>query len=162
MSIYDRLLTTYPESIGWFRDAVSTILSEPFPGSLRISVHVTQNTLNSPAKGDAVESTKSINVSDESLPQTDDLLSVQLTGKRPDLPALIQAATTEDTRPLAIAGKHLCHTPYKYIESNYFPACGPASMLLDVRNAAAQAQVAIIADRPNTASRVWLHTENFS
>ncbi|KAJ9225469.1 hypothetical protein DTO169C6_2202 [Paecilomyces variotii] len=132
------------ESIGWFREAVSTILSEPFPGSLRISVHVTQTALNPQAQGDAAESTKSINVSDESLPQTDDLLSVQLTGKRPDLPALIRAATTEDTRPLAIA------------------ACGPASMLLDVRNAAAQAQVAIIADRPNTASRVWLHTENFS
>lgn len=109
MSVYDQLLTTHPESIGWFREAVSTILSEPFPGSLRISVHVTQTALNPPAQGDAAESTKSINVSDESLPQTDDLLSVQLTGKRPDLPALIRAATTEDTRPLAIAGKHLCH-----------------------------------------------------
>ncbi|GAD96998.1 ferric-chelate reductase [Paecilomyces variotii No. 5] len=144
-SIQDHLLTTHAESIGWFRDAVSAILSEPFPGSLRISVHVTQAALNpSPPKGDAVESTKSINVSDESLPQKEDFLSVQSTGKRPDLPALLRAATTEDTRPLAIA------------------ACGPASMLLDVRNAAAEAQVAIIADRPNTASRVWLHTENFS
>lgn len=115
-------------------------------------------------KGDAEDASKSINVSDESLVRADEFLSVHLTGKRPDLPALIRAATTEDTRPLAIAGKYLALRLSVFIYSDLMIslACGPASMLLDVRNAAAEAQVAIIADRPNTASRVWLHTEMFS
>lgn len=39
-------------------------------------------------------------------------------------------------------------------------ACGPASMLHDVRNAAAAAQVGAF-NSQDTARRVWLHTENF-
>ncbi|TVY33102.1 Ferric/cupric reductase transmembrane component [Lachnellula subtilissima] len=60
---------------------------------------------------------------------------------RPDLKALIQASTTEG-RSVGIA------------------ACGPVGMMLDVRNACAEAQRSIIAGE--RGGEVWLHTESFS
>ncbi|TVY20807.1 Ferric/cupric reductase transmembrane component 7 [Lachnellula arida] len=60
---------------------------------------------------------------------------------RPDLKALIKASAAGG-RSVGIA------------------ACGPASMMLDVRNACAEAQRGIIAGE--VGGEVWLHTESFS
>ncbi|TVY42282.1 Ferric/cupric reductase transmembrane component [Lachnellula occidentalis] len=60
---------------------------------------------------------------------------------RPDLNALIQASVI-DGRSVGVA------------------ACGPPGLMLDVRNACAEAQRGIIAGK--TGGEVWLHTESFS
>ncbi|KAL1998903.1 hypothetical protein VTN02DRAFT_5407 [Thermoascus thermophilus] len=92
------------ESIAWFQERVSRILSQPFPGFLQISIYVTHPDHASSAEGEAGDPDKSANVSGSA--PGNDIISVYPTGKRPDLPAMIQAATQEDTRPLAITGKH--------------------------------------------------------
>lgn len=92
------------ESIAWFQERVSSILSQRFPGFLQISIYVTQPDQAPSAKGEAGDPDKSANVSGSA--PGNDIISIYPTGKRPDLPAMIQAATKEDTRPLAITGNH--------------------------------------------------------
>lgn len=64
--------------------------------------------------------------------------------RRPDIGSVIREVTAEKGLRVGVV------------------ACGPAEMIMDVRNGCAEAQGRILGGRAKGAREVWLYTEAFS
>ncbi|KAF7595652.1 hypothetical protein BBP40_005400 [Aspergillus hancockii] len=145
--------TRNSEVAGWYKEEIEDrISSYSVPASnISVSVHDTSAQLT----GQPVSTPKFTEQSKEITDQIEPALSEKgsnavatnkhttrmLTGPRPDLPHIIATTTSEvNSQRIAIF------------------TCGPASMLHDVRNAAAEAQKLAL----RGAAEVFLHTESFS
>ncbi|KAF2091902.1 ferric reductase [Saccharata proteae CBS 121410] len=138
------------EVLDWYSEEVRSILDMYPEARLSVSMHVTgavaateetSHTLPVPEseferdhhhEGEKADAHLSVNSSKA--------LSRQK--GRPDLRTIIDASSREEGKSVAIA------------------VCGPAEMLYDVRNAAANAQSAAM--RPGGAREVYLHSEHFA
>lgn len=141
----------------WYHEAIDQLLSQ-YPAfassnSLHVSVHHTSaSPLASSDPGSSKPSeivkrtsTKNNSWYDDSTRPNSTLPSTTKSNfqGRPNLPCIIQDATSEKGTSVGIA------------------VCGPASMLQDVRNSAAAAQTSILRSGSG-ATDVYLHTEHFS
>jgi ferric-chelate reductase len=150
------LIIRHLESVSWFIDAVEQILSSKQDIlKVKVDIHVTlSDVVGRPGAKDNASSnegnardlekmgtkTKTLDTS------TNKSISV-IEGKgRPDLPALIREWTMNAYQGMTVG----------------VAACGPDSMMLDVRNACAEAQVRILSGKGGGVAKVWLHTEAFS
>lgn len=141
----------------WYHEAIADLLSpyssSSISDSLHISVYFTGSSSSEPSDSNSsrpAEVLKPMTIKDnsshgssscsgsDSLPNT--ALNFQ---DRPDLPRIVQEITSANGVSVGIA------------------VCGPASMLQDVRNAAAAAQTNILRAGAG-AKDVYLHTEQFS
>ncbi|KAL4983276.1 ferric reductase like transmembrane component-domain-containing protein [Aspergillus falconensis] len=177
-----------PDIAAWYRDEIESLLGlygakrSSFDFDINVSIHVTssspspslrkdtdtdiENTLKPdqlPPSGPAetttttesktastaedainpVMSTSSSSSTSEKTPITTTCIPRTFGQGRPPLPSII-ASTTDTGKRIAIY------------------ACGPASMLHDVRNAAAAAQEGILRGNLKTGGEVYLHSESFS
>lgn len=143
------------DSLDWLHDAIDSILSVQKQNTARVSVelHITDDIpatttdTASTSSADAIRPSsdpekKGTRTKARSYSASSQKGIAVIEGRgRPDLKALIKECTMEG-RSVGVA------------------ACGPASMMLDVRNACAEAQTGIIAGK--IGGEVWLHTESFS
>jgi len=150
------------ETVGWAMEAIERILSVQKEdasgvGKISVEIHVTDDVPAAPkavvqdnassSSADAIHSTATdiekngTNTKTRTYSASSQKGIAVIEGKgRPDLKALIKNSAT---------GQRVGVT-----------ACGPASMMLDVRNACAEAQRGIIARK--IRGELWLHTESFS
>ncbi|KAL1958561.1 hypothetical protein VTO42DRAFT_4158 [Malbranchea cinnamomea] len=158
--------TRHAAAAQWFADAVRTLCSSYARWSeITAAVHITaseqelipsQNDKDTSTPGDETDVEKTLPdlkvlPSEPESGRSDNLISSEL--GRPNIPAIISSFASGDTvhgqgrlgggRSIGIA------------------ACGPASLLHDVRNAAAEAQAAVLAGN-NDLIEVYLHSERFS
>ena len=138
----------------WYEEVLEEVLRscgiDPGVGGegVVVDIHVTESTTTTSGAAEKLESTPSSSSdSEKSDSITSDPKGASGTvnvyrGKRPDLPALIKQlrASKEKEESLGIA------------------ACGPSSMLFDVRSAAAEAQVDVL---KRGGGEVWLYREHF-
>lgn len=139
----------------WYHEAIDELLSR-YPSSqcsnsINVSVYYTGSP-SSPASSEIDPKTpldiekapnSSTNNLQNSAPHSPSTTSKTNFESRPDLPSIIQHTTSANGTSVGIA------------------VCGPASMLQDVRNAAAAAQARFL--KTGTGAKdVYLHTENFS
>ncbi|OJJ76840.1 hypothetical protein ASPBRDRAFT_190187 [Aspergillus brasiliensis CBS 101740] len=136
----------------WYREEIKAKLAAYNVPSdkISLSIHVTKETLlSTPASGsplipDSVEKREPAGFVDSVSSQNDIADTAVQLGNRPDIPGIITASTTSNTSSrIAIF------------------TCGPASMIRDVRNAAAEAQGQVL-KKGSTVEEVYLHTESFS
>ena len=141
----------------WYEDVLRELLNSchvnlplvPTDHFLAVDVHVTDTAVRyvgEPEKEQAVSSSSSSPDKEGNAGKGDEgarQVARVYRGERPDLPALI--------RKTVIAKAEA--------ESLGMAACGPSSMLFDVRNAAAEAQVGVI---KKGKGEVWLYHEHFS
>ncbi|RMZ37285.1 ferric-chelate reductase [Aspergillus flavus] len=136
----------------WYREEIGDRVSMYDVPDKRISVSIHDTSLEQAEKPVSAPGDKepSNEITDEIEPAlsekghdvaaTNKHMSTVVHGPRPDLPCLINTATSTGSHRMAIF------------------ACGPASMLHDVRNAAAEAQKRAL----RGGAEVYLHTESFS
>jgi hypothetical protein len=152
MSVHIVVIVRHRDSVSWFVEAVERMLGEKMENcSINIEVYVTQSdrVVSEPSSGSSYSpADESITLND--LENTDVLakMSSEIRSKgkgngRPDIKTLIRETTD------AVYGSSLGVV-----------ACGPAAMMLDVRNACAEAQARILKGGGG-AREVWLHTEAF-
>ncbi|EAW13403.1 ferric reductase family protein [Aspergillus clavatus NRRL 1] len=129
--------TRSPAVAEWYVEEVESRVSALGTADVAVSIYVTAS---GPETARGVEDGKETRLSGEHV--TSSALGWMRQGRRPDLPAIIASSCA--ARPAARVGIF---------------ACGPASMLHDARNAAAQAQRAVVR---NGVEEVYLHMEPFS
>ena len=99
------------DSVAWFKEAVAKIVPRSFPGSLRISIYITDSTQATEPKteldaktGGADDVVEISDYSSSSSSDRNEYFSIFKSGGRPNLSAIIKDATGEDSSPLAITG----------------------------------------------------------
>ncbi|PWY66840.1 hypothetical protein BO94DRAFT_330991 [Aspergillus sclerotioniger CBS 115572] len=136
----------------WYREAINSKLAAySIPDDkISLSIYITSTTqLSTPASGSPLllssgEKGRSPDSIHGVPSQTDINPDTVQVGSRPDISGIITASTTSPTaRHIAIF------------------TCGPASMIHDVQNAAAEAQSQVIR-KGSSVEEVYLHTEPFS
>ncbi|RDW65558.1 hypothetical protein BP5796_10250 [Coleophoma crateriformis] len=146
--------TKSTDSSTWFVDAVSQILSQSTPqhgANTKVQVYITSPT-STPT--DTVSSNsdleKALTATATSKPETGS-----------DISSNVEAKNTEQVSVITNQGRPDLQTIIAEQSGDAIlgiAACGPEEMMLDARNACADAQVAVLAGRKK---EVWLHCESF-
>jgi hypothetical protein len=144
------------EAVAWIADELRQLFALVPPASLSVRLHVTGSDEN--ASSDGVDASAIIKSEKEGATQPD---FVTLPG-RPNLPALLASVGREQgARTVGVAGA-LIRCRVSQSRSLGPPACGPPSLLYDVRTAVASLQKDIFFGRSAGPSEVFLHTEEFT